>query len=78
MEQDPIVQNSNITEDINGRLYIGCILLVIPIREQLILSPNGKKKKKREISRKIACKNRSWFYKVLSYKIGNITMSLQA
>lgn len=56
MEQDPIVQNSNITEDINGRLYIGCILLVIPIREQLILSPNGKKKKRERFLVKLPAK----------------------
>lgn len=56
MEQDPIVPDSNITEDINGRLYIGCILLVIPIREQLILSPNGKKKKRERFLVKLPAK----------------------
>lgn len=39
MEQDPIVLDSNIREDITGGLFIGHIVLVIPVTksEQLLL-----------------------------------------
>lgn len=33
MEQDPIVPDSNIIEDITGRLYMGRVLPVNPITE---------------------------------------------
>lgn len=80
MEQDLIVPDSDIREDINGALFIGHLVLPIPIMKSeqlLLLSTNGKKKK----SPKIVCKNIPWFYKVLSTVLsvtGNIEMSLQA
>lgn len=49
MEQDLIVPDSDIREDINGELFIGHLVLLIPIMKSeqlLLLSTNGKKKKK--------------------------------
>lgn len=47
MEQDLIVPDSDIREDINGELFIGHLVLPIPVMksEQLLLYPQMEKKK---------------------------------